>query len=475
MIALTPSTSDTQLVAAYRAGDTRAFEAIHDRYHARLERFARRMLKANPAVVEDVVQEAMLRASRALLRDDRHIDLKPWLYRLTRNCALDEISRVRTDSFALDDDETTFELTGPVALEPETAAERRTSLHEVLADLAALPEAQRHALVRREVDGLSHEQIADELGVTTQATRSLVFRARTGLMQERESRTADCEGVRIDLLRAHDERRRASAASLRHVAHCGACRAFRRDLKRTRHAAAIMLPGPLLILGLGSLKVGGTVVAGKKAVAVAGIAAVGVAGLGTQVFGPGDPSPVPVQSKAVPQGRLVAGQPIPAGTAVVRQALELEAGAMERRELTMTCPPGTRVADLLRPEGARVAVSYAPGTTVGARRAARVRFAPATLERPARVTLTMLCKRPAGSGSIVAADQRAAERPTHRVAAETILLVSPGGDARGTLRRGQPVAVVAREGRWRRVVADTGERGWVRARALAASPVRLDE
>ena len=40
----------------------------------------------------------MLRASRALRRDDRHIELRPWLYRLMRNCALDELARVRTDS-----------------------------------------------------------------------------------------------------------------------------------------------------------------------------------------------------------------------------------------------------------------------------------------------------------------------------------------------------------------------------------------
>lgn len=467
---MTPSLSDTQLVAAYRGGDRHAFDAIHARYHVRLERFARQMLKANPAVAEDVVQEAMLRASRALLRDDRHIDLKPWLYRLTRNCALDELSRTRTDSFALDDDEHGVELTGPVALEPEEATARRTSLRETLGDLAALPEVQRHALVRREVDGLSHEQIAVELGTTPQASRSLVHRARTSLVQERDARTADCEGVRADLLRAHDERRRASAASLRHVAHCGACRAFRRDLKRTRQAAAIMLPGPLLFLGLGTVKIGGTIVAGKKAAAVAGVAAVGVVGLGTQVYGPGDPSPVAVTSKAVPTGRLVEGQRIPAGTAIVRQALDLQAGAVTRRELTLTCPAGTRVADLLRPSGARIGVSYAPGTVVGEQRAARIVFAPATLPQSARVTVTMLCKRPR-AGSIVAADQRPGSAPTHVVVeADALLYDAPGGEAIGSVRQGQPVTVRSASGGWRAITTDTRERGWVRAATLRRSP-----
>ena len=106
MIAVLPRTSDTQLVAAYRAGDRAAFDAIHARYQPRLERFARKILaRSSPAVAEDVVQEAMLRASRALLRDDREIDLKPWLFRLTRNCALDELSRVKGGSVPLDDEE----------------------------------------------------------------------------------------------------------------------------------------------------------------------------------------------------------------------------------------------------------------------------------------------------------------------------------------------------------------------------------
>ena len=116
MIAVLPHTSDTQLVAAYRAGDRGAFDAIHGRYSTRLERFARKILaRSAPGVAEDVVQEAMLRASRALLRDEREIDLKPWLFRLTRNCALDELSRVKGDSASLDDEDSHIFLAAPAA------------------------------------------------------------------------------------------------------------------------------------------------------------------------------------------------------------------------------------------------------------------------------------------------------------------------------------------------------------------------
>src|SRR5690606_5623576 len=183
--------------------------------------------------------------------------------------------------------------------------------------------------------------------------------------------------------------------------------------------------------------------------------------------GPGDPSPLPVQSKAVPEGRLASGAPLPAGTAIVRTALELRAGALRRREVTITCPPGTRVADLLRPSGAPLAVGYAPGTIVGHSRRATVRFEPATLPRPARVTVSVLCKRPAASGTILAPDARGAAAPTHRVVVDdALLLVRPDGRARGSVRRGQPIAVTGASGAWRRVVPADGARGWLRAAAL---------
>ena len=55
-----------------------------------------------PDQVEDVVQEALWRAHRALQRDTRVLELRPWLYRLTRNCCLDERARVRTDAVELE-------------------------------------------------------------------------------------------------------------------------------------------------------------------------------------------------------------------------------------------------------------------------------------------------------------------------------------------------------------------------------------
>lgn len=83
------STLSDCLVAAYRAG-SRTRSTASTSAHVRLDRFAQRLLGAASPHAEDVVQEAMLRTSRALKRDDRPIDLRPWLFRVVRNCCLDD-------------------------------------------------------------------------------------------------------------------------------------------------------------------------------------------------------------------------------------------------------------------------------------------------------------------------------------------------------------------------------------------------
>jgi len=255
-------TGDQALIAAYRSGDDAAFAQIHERHHASLERYARKVLGRGSEHAEDVVQEAMLRASRALRRDDRHIELRPWLYRLTRNTALDELARVRTDSMDLADAEEWGALRAPEASEPEAVLERRGRVRELLSDMASLPAQQRHALQRREVDGISHAALAVELGTTPQATKNLVHRARTNLVKQRAARTHDCDEVRRDLLEAHDAGRRASAATYRHLASCPECRAFRGGLRDTRRAAAILTPIPLMVVAFG-------LITGKAAAATA--------------------------------------------------------------------------------------------------------------------------------------------------------------------------------------------------------------
>ncbi|HEX5923850.1 MAG TPA: sigma-70 family RNA polymerase sigma factor [Baekduia sp.] len=470
--------SDERLIAAFRAGDEAAFQQIHDRYRAALLRFATRILR-DGGTAEDVVQEALWRAHRALRRDDRPMNLRPWLYRLVRNCCLDELGRVRTDCVdlhAIDGDE----LAAAPRDEPPTAYERRADLRQLLEDLGALPARHRHALVRRELDGLTHRQLASELNITPSAARVVVYRARVALMQVVDERSTSCQAVRTNLLEAHDARRRASAQTHRHLARCPECREFRSALRSTRRAMAILLPGPLVLLAAGGsgLKIGlaGKASAGKVAMGAAtATVAVGAAGLALPTLGPGDPAPSTISSPALPGGHVGRGAPLPAGTAIVRRVVALRAGAVSTpTAVVLRCPSGLRVADLLAPSGAQVNATYGPRVVVGASRSARVILEHAAVAHDTRASVAVLCKRPSQGGSIVArgsagAAGAAAPRPAH-VAATAFLYVKPSrGSVVGTVRRAQPVTVIARtrDRSWVRVVTDTGQRGWVAAQTVA--------
>jgi RNA polymerase sigma factor (sigma-70 family) len=452
---------DDALVAAFRAGDEAAFEMIDARYRAALIRYARRVLRGtDDDLAEDVVQEALWRAHRALRRDARPMKLRAWLYKLVRNCALDEIGRVRIDSLDVADERPAADPRD----EPAAAAERRDDLRRLLGDVAALPATQRHALVRRELDGLSHADIAAELAVTPLAVRMLVHRARAGLAGAAEARGPICAAVRTDLLAAADERRRATARSLRHLAACPACRELRTTLHAQRQAlGALAPPGALLAaaaafkLALAGKATGAKVAAGTAATATV----VAGTGLGVQIFDRGDPSPVALQSLALPGGAIARAAPLPRDVAIVQRV-----AAHGSRSVKLACPPGLRVADLIPPRGGRVNVTYAPDVVVGSDRAARFELEPAAPRRG--LTVSMLCRRPDGAGSIVAAPMVRTAHATHRVgAARADLRARIGGRAlAGSVRRNQPVRVTAERPGWRRIVTDDGQTGWLPAGAL---------
>ena len=477
MLELRASKGDDQpLIAAFRAGDDAAFAEIFERHHGALERYARRVLGRSCEHAEDVVQEAMLRASRALRRDERHIELRPWLFRLVRNCALDELARVRTDSVALNDADDWGLLRAPDATQPEVASEQRGKVRDLLGDIAGLPAAQRHALMRREVDGISHAALAGELGVSEQATKNLVHRARTNLVKHDEARSTDCQDVRLGLLEAHDEGRRASAAAYRHLATCAACRSFRSGLKDTSRAVALIVPAPLLLVAIGVLvgKLGavsakGAMVKTGTTAAVGAALTTGAVIGGLEVFGPGAPAPQAAKSLALPKGKVAKGAPLPAGTAMVRRTVRVAAGSPGAAVVTLPCPPGLRVADLLSSRGA--SATYVRGTIVGSSRSARVLVEPRRGATSARVSL--LCKAPDARGSIVAGASarkvRAGGGATLNVRVKrTELLERPNGAAVGSVRFGQPVRALGRatEAGWQRIRTDTGAAGWVRASTL---------
>lgn len=162
--------SDERLVKLAREAHEPAFEAIVERYRGPLERYAARM--AGPCRAEDLVQHAFTRLYLFLCEDERDLVLGPWLYRVTRNAA---INAARERSY----EEISENYDG--VPQPPQVAEQRAHLRLVMGGLAELPERQRVAMVRRELEGRSYDEVAEELGVSGVGARQLVSRARIRL------------------------------------------------------------------------------------------------------------------------------------------------------------------------------------------------------------------------------------------------------------------------------------------------------
>ena len=171
-VPLLRSQSDERLVDLVRAGNDAAFEAIVARYRRPLLRHCTRLLSEERA--EDVVQQAFVRALAAMRRDERPLELKPWLYTIAHNAGLNALRERAVPSDSLEDEIDGVE-------RPEQAYERREGLRTLVAAVGALPERQRDALVLRELEGRSYDEIASELGVSDGAVRQLLNRARTTL------------------------------------------------------------------------------------------------------------------------------------------------------------------------------------------------------------------------------------------------------------------------------------------------------
>jgi RNA polymerase sigma factor (sigma-70 family) len=167
--ALLARESDERLVELVRDGDENAFAAIVDRYRRPLERHCRRTLPA--ARAEDALQQAFASAYVALSRGARPAALRPWLYAIAHNAAINGLRDRQPESL-----DAAREL-GDHQL-PHDIVTRRESLRSVLRAVVGLPARQRQVIVRQEFDGESHEQIARELGLTTGAVRQLAHRAR---------------------------------------------------------------------------------------------------------------------------------------------------------------------------------------------------------------------------------------------------------------------------------------------------------
>ncbi|MCW2990472.1 MAG: polymerase, sigma-24 subunit, subfamily, partial [Solirubrobacterales bacterium] len=265
------SMPDARLVGRVRAGDEQAFEALFDRYHRPLLAFCRHMLGTREEA-EDALQHVFVSAHRSLVSGgDRVVELRPWLYAIARNRCV-SVLRARREAVALDD-----------VAEPSAAGlavaqevEQREDLRDILGDMARLPDDQRAALVLSELGALSHDEVAEVLGVRRDKVKALVFQARESLAGWREARDADCTVIREQLATLTGGALRR-APLRRHLDTCEGCRGFRGEVRRQREAMALLLPViPTIAL---KAKVLGAVAATTHGLPAAGLGA-GVAGAG---------------------------------------------------------------------------------------------------------------------------------------------------------------------------------------------------
>ncbi|HKF81656.1 MAG TPA: RNA polymerase sigma factor [Solirubrobacterales bacterium] len=162
---------DRRLVDLVRDGYDAAFEEIVRRYRRPLDRFAAAIVGGRS---EDVTQDAFSKALPALRGSEATIELRPWLYRIVRNTALNDLR----DRAPLAEE---LRETMPGARSAAAEVESREEIRDLMGRLRALPEPQRAALVMRELEGLSHEEIAAALGVSGGAARQAIYRARAAL------------------------------------------------------------------------------------------------------------------------------------------------------------------------------------------------------------------------------------------------------------------------------------------------------
>ena len=241
-VALMRLQSDEKLVAMTRGGDQGAYEALMGRYHSRILGFTRHMLGSREDA-EDVTQESFAAAYSAMMADERPINVKPWLYRIARNRSLNHMRRQKAvgvedfDLHVADHGRTTADEAG-----------QREELRQLMGDVQALPESQRTALLLREIDALSYDQIAEAMETTVPSVKSLLVRARVGLAEAAEARRLSCDEVRLELGEVAEGLTRLSPPARRHVKDCDRCKAFKAHLKENNKALALMLPiGPLLL------------------------------------------------------------------------------------------------------------------------------------------------------------------------------------------------------------------------------------
>ena len=177
---------DAELVARVQRGDKRAFDLLVLKYQRKVMRLLSRMIR-DAAEVEDVAQETFIKAYRALPQFRGDSAFYTWLYRIAINTARNwQAASARRPStpnnFETEDGETFSQIDNLSDIStPESMMASRQIVETVNGAIGALPEDLRKAIVLREIEGMSYEDIAKVMGCPIGTVRSRIFRAREAI------------------------------------------------------------------------------------------------------------------------------------------------------------------------------------------------------------------------------------------------------------------------------------------------------
>jgi RNA polymerase sigma factor (sigma-70 family) len=327
--------TDEKLIGLVRRGHHGAFEALVHRYQPRLLAFCRHMLGSQEDA-EDVLQEVFAASFNAICADDRPINARPWLYRIARNRCLNHLRRPQA---AGQDSMDVFERDGGVTT--ADTVHKREEFRQIVADVQDLPETQRTALLLREIDALSYEQIAETMDTTVPSVKSLLVRARVSLAEAAEARLLTCEEVRLELGEVAEGIAKTSPPVRRHLKACDRCRTFKVELRNTSKALAAIYPiGPLIFLKklwVAKVGVGG---AASAAASSGGGAATGAGVAGAAASAAGGITAGGAVSAGVSTIASKAAAGMAAAVIVTAGAVEVKHAASERP----AAPPQPQVA-----------------------------------------------------------------------------------------------------------------------------------
>ncbi len=181
--------ADALLVERVKQGDQRAFALLVAKYERRVQRLLSRLVR-DSAEIEDITQEAFIKAYRALPQFRGESAFYTWLYRIAINTAKNYLATksrrpVTVGEFQGADDGEFFDL-GDVVEDnntPDAVLHSRQVAEAVNAAIEALPEDLKAAITLREIEGLSYEEIAQAMDCPIGTVRSRIFRAREAIAQ----------------------------------------------------------------------------------------------------------------------------------------------------------------------------------------------------------------------------------------------------------------------------------------------------